>query len=275
MRLILILLSTAALLTGTASAQQAGPSPAETKLREMLKSTTQRMTAAETEAAALKAEKTTTEAKLKAMEAKIKDLEGKLDDSSKELSATRETAAKREAALTSNLKAAAESIVAHQKSLDKWKAAHIEISAIAKKKESERASHAAKASALERRVADLRTRNASLYATGLEILDRYKKFGLGEAITAREPFTGLTKVKLQNLVREFGDKLLDATADSKRPPPPAAVPAPPAESTPPAKPEAEPASAEKPAADAANPNYEPQPAAPPEKVEEDAPVKSN
>jgi hypothetical protein len=40
-------------------------------------------------------------------------------------------------------------------------------------------------------------------------LDRYEKFGLGDALTAREPFVGLTKVKFQNLVQDYQDKLSD------------------------------------------------------------------
>ena len=47
------------------------------------------------------------------------------------------------------------------------------------------------------------------YKTGSEILSRYENFGLGEAIVAREPFVGITRVKLQNLIQEYGDKLAD------------------------------------------------------------------
>jgi hypothetical protein len=42
---------------------------------------------------------------------------------------------------------------------------------------------------------------------GKEILERYEKFGLGTALTAREPFVGTTRVRLQNLVQEYSDKL--------------------------------------------------------------------
>ena len=85
------------------------------------------------------------------------------------------------------------------------------ISDLAQKKETARAGFAAKNAALERRVADLRTRNLTLYNTGSEILTRYRKFSLGEAISAREPFTKLTRVRLQNELQEYGDKLLDQT----------------------------------------------------------------
>jgi hypothetical protein len=62
---------------------------------------------------------------------------------------------------------------------------------------------------LERLVADRQTKNLALYKIGTEILQRYERFGLGDAITAREPFVGITRVKLQNLVQDYQDKLLN------------------------------------------------------------------
>jgi hypothetical protein len=52
---------------------------------------------------------------------------------------------------------------------------------------------------------------------GSEILTRYEKFGLGEAIGAKEPFTGLTRVKLQELVQDYKDKLLNQTVKAGQP----------------------------------------------------------
>jgi hypothetical protein len=40
-----------------------------------------------------------------------------------------------------------------------------------------------------------------------EILTRYEKFSLGEALAAREPFIGLTRVKLENLTQDYSDKI--------------------------------------------------------------------
>jgi hypothetical protein len=42
------------------------------------------------------------------------------------------------------------------------------------------------------------------------ILDRYEKFGLGDAILAREPFTAVQRVKFQNLIQDFSEELSDA-----------------------------------------------------------------
>jgi chromosome segregation ATPase len=59
----------------------------------------------------------------------------------------------------------------------------------------------------DRTLADLRRRNRSLFELGSEILNRYEAFGLGRAIGAREPFTKLSRVKLQNEVQEHADAL--------------------------------------------------------------------
>ena len=61
---------------------------------------------------------------------------------------------------------------------------------------------------MERLVVDRQAKNLALYQLASEILQRYEKFGLGDALTAREPFIGITRVKLQNFVQDYQDKLL-------------------------------------------------------------------
>ena len=56
---------------------------------------------------------------------------------------------------------------------------------------------------------DLETKNTNLFQIGSEILTRYEKFGLGEALAAKEPFVGTTRVKLENQVQGYEDKLLN------------------------------------------------------------------
>ena len=60
---------------------------------------------------------------------------------------------------------------------------------------------------LERKVSEGERKNLELHRLGKEILERYEKFGLGTALTAREPFVGTTRVRLQNLVQDYSDKL--------------------------------------------------------------------
>lgn len=201
------------ILLGSALPSPAQPPPsAEDKLREALKGVTLQLRTAQSDAATAMAEKSAADSKNAELTAQVEKMSKQLATLSREKLDALEAAERMQANLEGRLTAQQEELSAFKKSLDKWKAAHAEISGIAQKKDRKRASIAAKNAALQRRVADLRTRNTALFTTGNEILDRYRKFSLGEAIAAREPFTGLTRVKLQNQLQEFGDKLLDQTA---------------------------------------------------------------
>lgn len=62
---------------------------------------------------------------------------------------------------------------------------------------------------LQRKVNDHETKNVEMAKLAQEILTRYEKFGLGDALTAREPFIGTTRVKIENYVQDFKDKIDD------------------------------------------------------------------
>jgi len=66
--------------------------------------------------------------------------------------------------------------------------------------------------ALERRIADRETKNLSLFLVANEILTRYEEFSLGNALRAKEPFVGLTRTKLENLVQDYQDKIQEQRA---------------------------------------------------------------
>ncbi len=81
---------------------------------------------------------------------------------------------------------------------------------MAAQRENQRAIFEAKALKLERQVEDQQFRNIQMHKIGMGILDRYEKFGLGDAILAREPFTAVQRVKFQNLIQDFSEELSDA-----------------------------------------------------------------
>ena len=58
-------------------------------------------------------------------------------------------------------------------------------------------------------MADQQTKNDAMFKLGNEILKRYERFGLGDALTRREPFVGTTRVKFQNLIQDYTDKVAD------------------------------------------------------------------
>jgi chromosome segregation ATPase len=94
-------------------------------------------------------------------------------------------------------------------SLEAWKKDDADKTALAASKEAARAELAGQVITLQRTVDTREIENLQLFQTGNEILDRYKAFSLGDALAAKEPFTGLARVKLQEQVQDYRDKLLD------------------------------------------------------------------
>jgi chromosome segregation ATPase len=96
-----------------------------------------------------------------------------------------------------------------KESLAKWKAAYEQIQTAAQKSEAERSKLASESIILKRKVEDRERKNLELYKTANEVLTRYEKFGLGDSLAAKEPFTGITRVKLENQVQDYQDKIAD------------------------------------------------------------------
>ena len=90
-----------------------------------------------------------------------------------------------------------------------WTTGYNQYVQYANKTEAERTKLAAQVIMLQRVVTDRETKNLELFKTGSEILDRYEKFGLGDAISAKEPFVGVTRVQLQEFVQDYKDKLVE------------------------------------------------------------------
>ncbi|HEV7405474.1 MAG TPA: hypothetical protein VGO11_21195 [Chthoniobacteraceae bacterium] len=211
---------TSLLLVCLVAAAGAAPeqSQAEVKLRETLRNTMLQLRN-------LQGEKDTLQAQKDQADLDKRAVESDLVKKTKESDAAKAEAEKTIADLRTKLeeqRAEGERLAA---SLAKWKAAHQEVTALAEKREAARVKLNSEKIELERKVADQLRKNQQMYKIGSEVLTRYENFGLGTALTAREPFVGITKVKLQNLVQDYGDKLADQRIkpDAK---PAAATPAP-------------------------------------------------
>jgi uncharacterized coiled-coil protein SlyX len=218
---IILLWLFASLLIGpkVRAADQAN-SPEE-RLRGMLRSTMLQLRDAQNQVATLQSAQTESE------KAK-KDLSDRLDELTKQAAADKDSATKTIADLNAKVTDQNTLISQMKDALDKWKEAYSKAVELGNTKEAQRAKFESQAIALQRRVEDDETKNLALYDLGKEILGRYERFGLGTAITAREPFVGITKVKLENLVQDYSDKLLDQTIKpgASVPPAPKASPSP-------------------------------------------------
>ncbi len=193
-----------------ASAIAAPPADPNQRLRDTLKNTMLQLRAVETERATLQANQLVNEAKIQELNTQVETLKKQIAKISKEAAAEEEAAKKEIADLKAKQEAQAKQISELQAALEKWKAGYNEVVTIAKDREALRAKASTKAVVAERKLAERERQNLELYVTGREILDRLAGFSLGTAITAREPFVGTTRVKLQNLVQDYGDKLQDS-----------------------------------------------------------------
>jgi len=191
-----------------ASVSAAPEETAEDKLRGALRDTMLKLRDAQGQIA-------TAQAAQIAAEDKIKELTAKSEALTKDLMAERNTSANMIAGLNAKIEERDKSIVGLQATVQKWKKSYSEVTAFAAKKETERAKQEAKALQLEREVASQKVKNLEMFKAGMDTLDRYEKFGLGDALLAREPFVGTTKVKFQTLIQDQADKLADARIDAK------------------------------------------------------------
>jgi len=199
------LLATALLATsltaGTVRAADA-PNPAETRIREALRNTMLQLRTAQNDNAILQTAKSELENKNKEHESQIKQL-------TKNIADDKDTADKTINNLNTKLATQTEENTRLKEALAKSQADHKAAFTLAQTKEAERAKLADDNLLLNRTIADQKTKNAELYNLAREILLRYEKFGLGEALGAKEPFVGTKRVKLETYVQDFQDKLSD------------------------------------------------------------------
>lgn len=181
---------------------QEEPNPVEVRLREGLRTVTLQLRDAQAQAAAAQAAQLELEEKNKALSAQIEEQAKKAGEEKQALQADLDKARARGADQEAE-------ITRLNVSLSKWKQGYQKLQTIAQSTEAKRAELADRVIKLDRQVADQRAKNQAMYELGTEILTRYKKFGLGEALTAREPFVGITRVKFQNLIQDYSDKLTD------------------------------------------------------------------
>lgn len=187
------------MVVANAAEQAADPT---VKLRESLRNTMVQLRTEQAERATLQAAQAESEAKLKELTAKVESLTKQ---------AATEQSASRKALEEANASAEnrAKQIVRLEETLDKWKDGYNKAATLAQEKETARAQLAQESIAQKRTIADQKAKNVALYDLACEILTRYEKFGLGEAVKAREPFTGITRARLETLVQDYQDKVAD------------------------------------------------------------------
>ncbi len=211
MKRFLLPLALGALLMGALAASADDQNSPEERLRETLKSTLLQLRSVTEQRDDLQAQVTD-------LQSQTKDLQDKLDALTKQAAENQDSANKEIQVLKGQVSDQQDSIAALQQALEQWKASQQKAMTIATQTEDKRAKLAELAIQLQRVVDDQKVRNQEMYKLGMEILDRYEKFGLGEALTAKEPFVGITRTKFETLVQDYEDKLADQTITSEKTP---------------------------------------------------------
>ncbi len=179
------------------------------KLKESLRSTMLQLRKVQTENANLQATQAATAAKSKELEAKIAELTKNGETLVKKNNADKAAAEDSIAKLNNRIAEREQRIVEYNQALEKWKVGYQKAAEVARAKEEERAKLASEVVDLKRTVADREAKNIALFNTSSEILERFENYALGKAINAREPFIGATRVKVENLVQGYKDKIID------------------------------------------------------------------
>lgn len=199
-RLRSLLLATAGLLASVVALSAAEEASPEVRLRENLRATTLQLRTAQNDLASAQSARD-------ALAAEKKTLEADLEKLRKQLAADRAETDKTLAALKAAAAEQAAELASTRAELAKTRESLAKVVDYAKKTETERNDLASRLAQLETRADDYHTRNVELYKVGNEILNRYAKFTLGDALGAREPFIGTSRVKLENLIQDYDDRL--------------------------------------------------------------------
>ena len=201
MRLKLPLFICLVSLVGSAFAAAPADS-GDARLRDTLRSTLQQLNTAEADRAALQSAQAESDRQ-------VKELTAQLAAAVKRSAADKVAAEKALDAVAVRLAMREHEIERLQRAQAEAKAANEKTAVTVREEEQKNAALAAKNLVLQRRLDDLRAKNAALFKLGNEILVRYENYGLGKALLAKEPFVGQVRVKLENQVQDYADKLAD------------------------------------------------------------------
>jgi chromosome segregation ATPase len=189
----------------TLSLRAAEPADAETRLREALRDTTLQLRDAQGQIASAQAAQSEANRQ-------VEELKEKNERISKAAASAQTEMEKTIASLKARVVEQDTAITRFKEAVEKYETAYKQAVGVATRLEAERLALADQKLQLERKVAERETQNVELYKVGSEILTRYAKFSLGDAIAAREPFVGLTRVKLENFIQDYHERLLDQKA---------------------------------------------------------------
>ncbi len=208
--LLLLLLALSPAIT-----RAAGEADPDAKLREALRTTAVQLRTAQTDLANAQATTAAAEARSKTLEKQLADANARLAGEAKRAAEDKTTAEQTIATLSNKLADRDKRLKEYDEAIAKWKASWQQATDLARTTGDEKTRLSAEAARLKTTLADRERKNLALFNTSLEILQRYENHALGKAILAKEPFIGTTRVKIENLVQGYNDRILDNRISAK------------------------------------------------------------
>jgi chromosome segregation ATPase len=205
-------------------AQDAAPETAESRLRDALRNTMLQLRDAQGQVATLQASQAQSDKDNADLKAKIDAFTAQVASLTKQSADDKAASDKAIADLKAQSADQMTQIGKLNDAIAAWEKDDKQYRQISQDKEAQCVQLSAQEILMQRVIDDRETKNMALYNLANEILTRYEKYGLGEALAAKEPFTGVTRVKLQELVQDYRDKISNQVATSGEIPaaPPAA-----------------------------------------------------
>lgn len=142
-------------------------------------------------------------------QAKLAEMTRARDTLKGEADAARAEAKKVEADYRAAVREFNDRLEERNQSLEKWKDAYGEAATVARTKDSERAKFEANWKAAKADANACTVKNQELVKTGRDLLNRLQAVTIGDAVFASEPLTGLRRVEIQNLLQDYGDRILN------------------------------------------------------------------
>jgi len=190
-------------------ADDAPQATTESRLRDALRNTMQQLQDAQGQIATLQATQAQSDQDNKDLKAKIDGLNSQIAAITKQSADDKAASDKAIADLKSQNADLNTQIGKLNDALAAWEKDDKQYVQLAKDKETARAQLAVQVILMQRTIDDRETKNLALFNLGNDILTRYEKFSLGDALGAKEPFTGMARVKLQEFVQDYRDKVSD------------------------------------------------------------------
>jgi chromosome segregation ATPase len=198
---------------GNLLSDDASSTATELRLRDAVREARGQLSDAQNQVVSLQAAKDQADKDNADLKTKVDDLSAQVAALTKQGADDKTASDKAIAELTAQAATQATQIAQLTEALANSKNACNQANKLAAEQQAARAQLALQNALLQRLVDDREMKNLELYKTGTEILTRYEKFSLGEALDAKEPFAGQSRLKLESLVQDYKGKLLKQTVD--------------------------------------------------------------